>query len=1770
MKTSSPNQRLARRTLALLLAALGLALPAPAAEFIVGPGHYDTLQAAVDAAADPANLDAQNVIVIAVPVLHTGAAVQIGWQFNAGRQLVIRPDTTGGLRRASIVSENGSEPIVLLAGAGHVTLQDLDLVRHTTNNDDLLQINSGTSNVVERCRIGSDWPAPGAAGWSHVRIDSPVGVLVRNCVCFALLPGTLDRGITVTTGTAQNHSIFLYNNTVADFRLYGIDITGDGSVFVLLRNNVVVNGLSLDPEPITYHSHVDELVEVVTSHNTAFASAANVELLDVIGGGNAQSIAGVLGFLRLERHEHARAFREFEWKTDQGWNQNRNLWRLIDGGLLHNIAADAGVTVTDGVPHGRDVAVREDWERDARPGGDPARTDRGADQITLFFARDIEVFLPGIPSFSGASLGDNGPDEFEVVAVGPQEDLPVIDTAMMSGGEFQVAGEFVAVTGEARGRLLPSRSIGALPMAQLEVRLNQLYYRAGDAASPALFIHGGQLAAPELGLVLVAPQSHDLEVLTVTRADNGARYAAAAGLIVSASNPGGAVTKLDGQLSLQPNETFFAFYYPDPNRDQAVLHGEQIVADFGIMTDPSFDALTPVVAPELALTADELQPPPGALPVGTVMPAGGLPVRIATDELIIHPRDDGELAEFLQATGGQVVLTDLLPGERTTRLRPSLYLVRVNPALARVDRLPQMLSLFQKTPRPLLASSPDALRICALALEHRLQGRRVGVNPRLQWMDRPRWDQGRGQPLRDRVSDSFRNVLLQMPKAWSFMALWDRDTNTVPVAFLDQGFSTNSDFRTPLQQCDMTAGSLLESGEVEFVCGGDSAIGPPTTGASFFGDRVWHGNGVVTVAGGIINNGYGSAGTGGQVVVPMLYRYDASAYVFEIGLGIRRAVLDGAAVINISAGYPCRIVSELGVSFGVCDTAGQVGFCVALETYLTVAAGEACAEAALISAIPLVGPFIADNLACGEANLLVAAAPLACVGLLAAGDVRGPMEEAVAFAVERGVPIVASAGNVIPPSVLPESVRGFVNLDNTRVEDWQIVPASIDGVICVGAAENPDPAILTWQNAHFHGDRVDVWAPTPSFYYAPPGLDAIEPDPDLHERESLSGTSAAAPYIAGLVADVMALNPALNPLNPALTVEGRRAIPQAIRDLLVNTAWTRDELENLLGVVDPTGRRRNLVRPVETLRAAAQGLIPDLAGLGYDRSVNFCEYNDASGHDAKRFARSLGVLNVNRTHTGTILTIPRADPSGTRFGDADWYSFTLPPNPPQGEGLYRGYVQVITPDTNLWGRVTLDGDGFERVEFPHDLPPSAGETLREWRSPLYFNGATRTFRIHREDEDDNVFIVRGLAAVREADLPVADRFDQDDPAVNPPESLPANDDQDHAVHLGDAGGIEWQTITVPGEPNPEASSITVGNLNFHRFADVDWFEQHTLPPFEFYSGAPGCRPMLEISWTGPLTLQVVAPDGRELFGGITSPTRVPSEFVVEGTAFWFKPIDPGEFIQYSFEVRFLTPPPLLCELGEFFGGQDGDGWMDPFGSGGAMRFPGVATFETDVTALAGIRRGFVELRRELDANGLVITPDLYLVEWRGGGEFRVVAALVQGDSIRLTLLDTLGHALAVASLGGPVPASAGEPLRDVFGRRYVVLGAPGLAPGNYVLALSHGRPGTLLDVFPPTGAASGALPTSEQFFAELVPSDSPPEPGLPATRPVVLSAVTRTGQGVSFTLETERGVLYQIEYAESLAQPQWTVLQAVEGSGQPMTVTDMPGAIERWYRVRIE
>ncbi len=348
--------------------------------FEVVPNLF-TLQEAVDAAL-AAGDETHNIYLTGSPVT-TDARVTIAPPDPAWSQwrLIISPEQNN--LRATIASANGNETIFSIGpNARDVTFQDLDIIRHTTNNADLIEISTGTRITFDRCRIGSDWTSVGSLGKMMLKMTYPIDVLVRNCIFFSYMPGNFERGICAQYGDESN-SVRLYNNVIADYGEAGIDITSDfANSLVLLRNNVVINRLGIEPEPFAYRSDVAANVQVVSSHNVAFfADPGHGERIDGV-----QPITGLYTgtFLSWGPHVVNVAFMENIWNIVPDWNPNPNFYRLQPGGPLHYYPSNRGVNVFNDAPHPEDIAVEQDIELDIRPSGNPEHTDRGADQIHEF------------------------------------------------------------------------------------------------------------------------------------------------------------------------------------------------------------------------------------------------------------------------------------------------------------------------------------------------------------------------------------------------------------------------------------------------------------------------------------------------------------------------------------------------------------------------------------------------------------------------------------------------------------------------------------------------------------------------------------------------------------------------------------------------------------------------------------------------------------------------------------------------------------------------------------------------------------------------------------------------------------------------------------------------------------------------------------------------------------------------------------------------------------------------------------------------------------------------------------------------------------------------------------------------------------------------------------------------------------------------------------------------------------------------------------------
>jgi hypothetical protein len=394
-----------------------------AEEFFVPSAAYPTIQSA--AAAAEAS-DEPNFINI-TETLIVGDVITINVAIAEDNPLVIRPGP--GLSRARIIGTDGSEPVFRIESS-HVTLQDLDILRNAKTLTNLVEL-WGSHEIVQRCRLGSIWPELGVSGHSVLYIYTARETVVRNCICFAVKPGTFDYGIRSVVDTALgDQSLFLYNNDVADYAVGGIFLqgTGDRSLY-LLRNNVLANHPSLVPPPHAFVSSVHTDVEVESSHNSAVAAAASVELENE----PAQPIAGTdQNFLLIEQPP-VTAFVRTVWIPEPD-HANPDFYRLFDGGPLHNGDPARGADVNDvPPPHLREREVLDDIEGDPRPSGRTPHIDRGADQIEVdLYAADWVTIDGG----GGVSTGG----EYSLSGTIGQPDAGV-----MSGGKFSLIGGFWGV-----------------------------------------------------------------------------------------------------------------------------------------------------------------------------------------------------------------------------------------------------------------------------------------------------------------------------------------------------------------------------------------------------------------------------------------------------------------------------------------------------------------------------------------------------------------------------------------------------------------------------------------------------------------------------------------------------------------------------------------------------------------------------------------------------------------------------------------------------------------------------------------------------------------------------------------------------------------------------------------------------------------------------------------------------------------------------------------------------------------------------------------------------------------------------------------------------------------------------------------------------------------------------------------------------------------------------------------------------------------------------
>jgi len=348
-------------------------------------------------------------------------------------------------------------------------------------------------------------------------------------------------------------------------------------------------------------------------------------------------------------------------------------------------------------------------------------------------------------------------------------------------------------------------------------------------------------------------------------------------------------------------------------------------------------------------------------------------------------------------------------------------------------------------------------------LEENFDGMRVTLNPLLTFAGGP---EGNEDPAIQPFDQWWANdSTIQLDHAWVLAALMDIDLNTTNLAMIDGGFRPGPD--VPL----LVDGWSFEENDSD-------PFGPNPASCSGTAPCPWHGDEMWGVAGGVVNNGQGIAGSGGQVARPMFYRVGYQNWVFDTDTVIRRAADHGADVINISAGFPCQLG---GISY--CEPAVRAGICTA-------------ATLAILGMGGLLPPEVVMGLSIFSLPLDVF-----CFNSF---NPQTEISDAVAYArAANNTIVVAAAGNAV-------TIEGLGDYGPYDVSEILMVPCVVDGVVCVGEMDSGKNNLNNW------GVDVDIWGPT--------GL------PDSGDVTlTHGGTSGATAYMSGVVALLKAVDPTLGP-----------------------------------------------------------------------------------------------------------------------------------------------------------------------------------------------------------------------------------------------------------------------------------------------------------------------------------------------------------------------------------------------------------------------------------------------------------------------------------------------------------------------------------------------------------------------------------------------------------------------------------------------------------------
>jgi hypothetical protein len=424
-------------------------------------------------------------------------------------------------------------------------------------------------------------------------------------------------------------------------------------------------------------------------------------------------------------------------------------------------------------------------------------------------------------------------------------------------------------------------------------------------------------------------------------------------------------------------------------------------------------------------------------PVGAVREPDGTQYDFIANEIILKVDGQEELEAFIAKYRATVVRDDaplVVPGmpQQGTPARSGYYLLRIDPATTSPGDAGQELAGFR-------FSSEETARTFAIALREKSGGAEVNaIQTPAASLEHPKFQDDDGNIVEyvdaekfawfiedgDPSTEEDEDYSIGVTHAWEYLGyhgiLEIPGNYFMPIiAIVDDGFDLDPVTGVPLNgNLDYnTLGAPLQADLVDNdgTAGGRSDLGSP-----------WHGQSSFGAAAAYPKNRYGSAGSGGHFVRPMLVR---GGTLFSSSAAIRWAADNGANIINTSWHQKKKY------------------------------------------------------------------------------DV---LTDAVNHARSKGAVVVAAAGNgVEDPKTGQETPTDLAETD--------VYPCENDGVICVGGMDPFRDNVFNW------GDSVDIWGP--DLVFSTPNPDTTGAGVGLAELPVFTGTSASAPFVAGVIGLMKAAMP---------------------------------------------------------------------------------------------------------------------------------------------------------------------------------------------------------------------------------------------------------------------------------------------------------------------------------------------------------------------------------------------------------------------------------------------------------------------------------------------------------------------------------------------------------------------------------------------------------------------------------------------------------------------